>query len=259
MREPHQAKAAQQQFSRQSEYYAGSHQHRAGEGLEIVREFVAKSPGGILLDVGTGTGFTALGVRDLVTQVIATDISVGMLNEASKIFLEQQSRNISIAYAEAESLPFASDSVDVVTSRQAAHHFYDLEVAIHESTRVLKQGGVMIITDPLAPDDSSVDEWMNDVEVRRDPTHVRDRTMREWLALLGTAGLVLEDHAITKVYLEFDDWVQRSATVQSEIDTLRQDFTEALPDVVKAFNVRQEYGSITFHWDVLTIRAVKKD
>ena len=256
---PHQAKAAQQQFSRQSEYYAGSQQHRAGEGLEIVRKFVAKCPGGILVDVGTGTGFTALGVRDLVSHVIATDISAGMLNEASKIFLEQQSQNISIAYAEAESLPFAADSVDVVTSRQAAHHFYNLEAAIHESTRVLKRDGVMIITDPLAPDDPSVVDWMNDVEVRRDPTHVRDRTMREWLALLETAGLVFEDHAVTKVYLEFDDWVQRSATAQSEVDTLRRDFTEASKDIVKSFDIRQEYGSITFHWDVLTIRAVKKD
>ena len=96
MTDSRQAKAAQQQFSQQSEYYAGSQQHRAGEGLGIVRDFVSKSPGGILVDVGTGTGFTALGVSDLMTHVIATDISSGMLNEAERIFSEQARDNIQL-------------------------------------------------------------------------------------------------------------------------------------------------------------------
>ena len=257
MTDSRQAKAAQQQFSQQSEYYAGSQQHRAGEGLGIVRDFVSKSPGGILVDVGTGTGFTALGVSDLMTHVIATDISSGMLNEAERIFSEQARDNISIVYAEAESLPFESDTVDVVTSRQAAHHFHDLALAVREAARILKPGGIMVVTDPLAPESLGVDQWMNDVEVRRDYTHVKDRTMNEWLDLLGNAQLVPDNYAVTKVYLEFDDWVRRSATPQSEVETLRRDFIGAASDIVSAFNIDYQNNQITFHWDVVTIRSVK--
>ena len=257
MPDTHQGKAAQTQFSKQSAYYADSQQHSAGESLQVVREFVAKSPGGILLDVGTGVGFTAFGVSDLVTEVIATDISSGMLGQAEKLFMEQRSGNIAIAYAEAESLPFASGSLDVVTSRHAAHHFYDIDTAVQEFARVLKKGGVMIVIDPIAPISPAVDAWMNDVEVRRDPTHARDRTMDEWLALLETAGLTLDDYAVTKVYLEFDDWVKRSATPQNEINTLRRDFIEAAPAVVAAFNIRTVKDVITFHWEVLILRSVK--
>ena len=132
-------------------------------------------------------------MRNLATAVIATDISSGMLDQAAKLFTEQRSGNITIAYAEAESLPFASGSLDIVTARQAAHHFYDINTAVQEFARVLKKGGVLILIDPLAPISSAVDVGMNDVEARRDPTHVRDRTMDEWLALLETTGLTLDD------------------------------------------------------------------
>jgi SAM-dependent methyltransferase len=142
----------------------------------------------------------------------------------------------------------ATRSVDVVTSRQAAHHFDDINAAVQESARVLKKRwGYMIAIDPLAPASPAVDTWMNEVEVRRDPTHVRDRTMDEWLALLDTAGLTLDDYRITKVYLEFDDWVKRSATPQKGIDRLRRDFIEAAPEVVSAFNIENVNGMITFH------------
>lgn len=68
-----------------------------------------------------------------------------------------------------------------MTARQAAHHFYDIDAAVQEFARVLKKGGVLILIDPLALISSAVDVWTNDVEVRRDPTHVRDRTMDEWV------------------------------------------------------------------------------
>lgn len=67
------------------------------------------------------------------------------------------------------------------------------------------------------------------------------------LALLEMAGQTLDDEGVTKVYLEFDDWVKRSATPQCEIDTLRRDFIEAAPEVVAAFNIRNVDGVITFH------------
>ena len=127
-----------------------------------------------------------------------------------------------------------------------------------EFSRVLKNGGAIVVTDPLAPSSAHVDTWMNDVEIRRDPTHVRDRTMDEWRALLENGGFALEDFEVTKVYLEFDDWVERSATQSREIDTLRYDFTVAGADVVSAFNIRRDNGVITFHWDVITLRGVKK-
>ena len=98
---------------------------------------------------------------------------------------------------------------------------------------------------------------MNDVAVRRDYTDVKDSTMNEGLDLLGNAQLVPDNYAVTKVYLEFDDWVRRSATPQSEVETLRRDFIGAASDIVSAFNIEYQNNQITFHWDVVTIRSVK--
>ena len=50
--------------------------------------------------------------------------------------------------------------------------------------RVLEPGGAFIFTDPVAPDDDEVARWMNDVEVRRDDTHIRDLNAGEWRGLM---------------------------------------------------------------------------
>ena len=252
------ARQAQEQFGRQAEFYARSCAHRAGEGLDALVEYAALGRYGTVVDIGTGAGFTAVAVAPYAGRVVATDIAPGMLAHTNKLAEERGVGDIALALAEAESLPFASDSLDAITCRQAAHHFYDLPRAVREVRRVLRPGGVFIFTDPAAPEDGAVARWMNDVEVRRDPTHIRDLKVSEWRALLNDAGFEVTHLSLTKVYLEFNDWVRRSATSPENVEPLRRDFLSAPPAIAAAFGIWPDGEAIHFYWDVLVARAVKR-
>mgnify|MGYP003708143913 CR=1 FL=1 len=98
---------------------------------------------------------------------------------------------------------------------------------------------------------------MHDIEMRRDASHQKDLTAHEWYGLLEETGFELTHAFDTKVHLEFNDWVQRSATPNRKIGTLRQDFLTAPPAMAAAFGIRPDGEEIHFHWDVVAVRAVK--
>ena len=250
-------RSAQKQFGRQASFYAQSSAHQSSEGLDVVTEYLSHDRYRLTVDVGTGAGFTAFASAPFSDHVLATDIAPEMLRQAGRLADERNISNVGYLTAEAESLPFVQNSVDAVTSRQAAHHFHNLGMAITEVWRVLKPNGVFIFTDPVAPEGESEAEWMNDVEVRRDATHIRDLNEYQWRELLHKSGFEITHFSITKVHLEFNYWVRRAATPREHIITLRKDFLSANPSVVQAFGIQVKETEIWFHWDVLVVRAVK--
>ena len=251
------ARPAQAQFSRQAAFYAQSIAHRHGEGLDVVTEFAALGRYGKVVDLGTGPGFTAFLMAPYSNYVMATDIAPGMLAQARRLSAERHLANVGLMMVEAESLPFASNALDAVTSRQAAHHFHDLPRAVADMARVLKPGAPLILSDPAAPEGSFEAGWMNDVEVRRDATHIKDRKVSQWNGLLAEVGFHVTHYSMAKVYLEFNDWVKRAATPQHEVEPLRRDFLAAPATVKSAFGIQRDGDDITFHWDVLVFRAEK--
>ncbi|MBI4201575.1 MAG: methyltransferase domain-containing protein [Chloroflexi bacterium] len=252
------SRAAQQQFGRQAHMYAQSAVLRSGEGLDTLADLLSlAAPYRLAVDVGAGAGFTAFAIAPHTGQVLATDIAPQMLAQTRKLAAERGITNITTLLAEAETLPFCDASVDLVTCRHAAHHFHDLPQALAQIQRILKPGGAFIFADPLAPGDDYDDRWLNDVEVRRDPTHVRDYRLSEWIALLAGAGLTLTHASMTKVHLEFNDWVLRSGTPPQNVEPLRRDFQNAGTSVVNAFGIQQEGDTLRYYWDVLVARTVK--
>jgi ubiquinone/menaquinone biosynthesis C-methylase UbiE len=94
------------------------------------------------LEIGAGTGYFSLNLlrAGVVDEAVATDISLGMLHE-----LEESARRlgvrISTAQCEADNLPFADDSFDLVFGHAVLHHLPDLPRAFAEFRRVLRPGG----------------------------------------------------------------------------------------------------------------------
>jgi ubiquinone/menaquinone biosynthesis C-methylase UbiE len=97
---------------------------------------------GRLLDAGGGTGRVSSHLRPQVNQVVLTDVSSGMLQQA------KQKEIFSVSLARAESLPFPGDLFDRVLVVDALHHFHNQEMAIEELLRVLRVGGRMVIEEP---------------------------------------------------------------------------------------------------------------
>lgn len=249
---------AGEQFGRQAAHYAvstGVHAH--SEGLDFLETFASLRTYGVGVDIATGAGFTAFALAQHTDHILATDIAYGMLTQAEKLAKERKLNNVGFAFVEAEQMPFGDDSLDMVSCRQAAHHFYDLPKALMEISRVLKTGGDFLLSDSCAPEPTQIADWMNDIQLRRDFTHVKDRKVTEWYSLLGDVSLKVVDCKMTRVNLQFNDWVRRSATSADEIGPLRQDFMMADEHIREAFQITIKDGDIFFNWPVIVLKATK--
>ena len=74
-------------------------------------------------------------------RVTATDLGPGMMSLAEELARKKGLTNIEFREANAESLPFADASYDVLTCRFGIMFFPDLSKALSECLRVLKPGG----------------------------------------------------------------------------------------------------------------------
>jgi ubiquinone/menaquinone biosynthesis C-methylase UbiE len=97
------------------------------------------------LEIGAGTGYFTLNLlrARMIAEATCTDISPGMLatlrENAESLGLELRTER-----ADAEQLPFADESFDLVLGHAVLHHIPDLQRAFGEFARVLAPGGQIL-------------------------------------------------------------------------------------------------------------------
>ena len=95
--------------------------------------------GAVLADVGAGTGISTRGLIERGARVVAVDHGAAMLAT-----LRRRTPDASVVLADANQLPFATGSLDLVTFAQS-WHWVDLERAPAEVLRVLRPGGALAV------------------------------------------------------------------------------------------------------------------
>ncbi len=111
---------------------------------EAIIEAAHLRPGMRVLDLASGVGDPALSIAKEVApsgRVTATDLGPGMMSLAEELARKKGLTNIEFREANAESLPFADKSYDVLTCRFGVMFFPDLPKALCECFRVLKPLG----------------------------------------------------------------------------------------------------------------------
>jgi SAM-dependent methyltransferase len=97
------------------------------------------------LEIGAGTGYFSLNLLQagVVSHATCTDISPGMVStlsaNAARLGLD-----VKAARADAESLPFADQSFDLLLGHAVLHHLPNLRRAFAEFHRVLRPGGRIV-------------------------------------------------------------------------------------------------------------------
>ena len=103
-----------------------------------------------VLDVGCGTGFATEGLLEHADEVYGLDQSVHQLEKAwAKLGKHDPVR---FSRGDAERLPFADDSFDVVWSSGSIEYWPNPEVALAELRRVARPGGQVLVVGPDYPD-----------------------------------------------------------------------------------------------------------
>lgn len=97
-----------------------------------------------LLDVGCGTGFMIeLLKKQKDAQYHGLDLSPEMIKVAKSKFHE----SVHLVVGTADALPYDDNSFDVVCCVQSFHHYPYPEKAMNEAYRILKPGGLYILSD----------------------------------------------------------------------------------------------------------------
>jgi arsenite methyltransferase len=107
-------------------------------------------PGERVLDLGSGAGTDSLVAAQMVGadgHVTGIDMTVAMLAKARAAATEMDVANVEFVEAEAEQLPFADASFDVVISNGVVDLVPDKDAVFAELYRVLAPGGRMQIAD----------------------------------------------------------------------------------------------------------------
>ena len=245
-----------EQFGRMSDAYASSEGHAKGRDLNIVLSVLNPGPRYRVLDVATGAGHTAVFLAPHVASVLATDMSDRMIQRARELAVRNQTHNVSLAIMDAEQLAVPTGAFDAVTCRIAPHHFESLAAAVHEAVRAVAPDGCLVIEDSCAPGDPVLDEFTNEMERRRDPTHVRSYTVAEWESCLRAAGFTMvEKHWYRKRH-DFDSWLERAGADVKARHHVIEHMLGARDDVRSYFEIQYEHDRpVSFTDDKLIFRA----
>lgn len=122
-------------------------------GVPLTRS-LERVPAPFVLDVATGTGRLP---RALLRQpafegrVIGLDLSRGMLEEAVR-HTAQFADRLTYIHQSASRLPFVANTFDAVTCIEALEFMPDPLQVLQELVRVLRPGGVLLVTNRVGPD-----------------------------------------------------------------------------------------------------------
>ncbi len=195
------------QFGRRAGAYARSESHARDLDLDLLLEHLNLSDSDHVLDVATGTGFTAIAVRPRVTSVTGLDLTHGM-----------------------EALPFRDDAFSVVTCRRAPHHFVQFDRAIDEMLRVLQPGGRVGLIDQISPEETDGMQLMDALETLRDSSHVHALSVSEWQAVCSRHQIALTFLHVVESRLAFERWLELADTESEQRRSIEQALGSATPE-----------------------------
>lgn len=142
-----------------------------------IRYLHKQIPKGRLLDVGCGLGF-------FIERAIKYYECYGIDTSDHAISIaKKRIKNAILAIGDANALGFKGDFFDIIISFDVLEHLEYPQVALSESYRALKIGGILILS---VPNTESIGlqwkgkEWFG----YRDPTHISLLSPSEWINLL---------------------------------------------------------------------------
>ena len=99
-----------------------------------------------VLEIGCGTGTTALFHASRVASILATDISANMINIARDKAQAQSVANVEFEVARVEELISRPDKFDVILAHSILHLVPKVEVVVSGLASILKPQGLLITT-----------------------------------------------------------------------------------------------------------------
>ncbi|MDR3602609.1 MAG: class I SAM-dependent methyltransferase [Desulfosporosinus sp.] len=240
-------------FGQRASEYRLSSTHGNPADLERMINLLKPAADDIALDVATGGGHTAIALAKNVKQVVALDITPEMLAEAKIASSQEAISNITFRAEDVHNLSMSDCQFDIVASRFAVHHFFEVNRALREMCRVLKRGGKFYIFDCSVIDGAEPEKEMNRIELLRDSSHQCSYSPRLWDQLFKELPLTIDHTSLHKEQYELPLWFDRMGTTQNS----REEIFRILNSLSAESKIRYPYGDdyiTTYRYEILATK-----
>jgi ubiquinone/menaquinone biosynthesis C-methylase UbiE len=233
-----------------------SRHHGADSDIDRLIELAQVSEKDRVLDLVTGLGFVAMAFAPTAGAVDAVDPDEEVLAEAKKTAETSGLKNINFLAGDPTSIPAKDDTYNVVAARGALHHTSEAAKSLKEIHRVLKPDGRLLLIDSLRPLQPDLANFIENLEKRRDRSHLRSYDLEEWESLLDHEGFDINLMEIFPREYNFDVWTRLSDNNQDVVRMLAMMLHGASPRAKRHFRILEEAKTpVSFVTWMILIRA----
>jgi len=199
--------------------------------IDLFLNFLEFRKEDLVLDAGIGTGLISDKLSGRVRAIVGVDSSLSMLQHCSK------NGNTILAHEDLRNLSFMNESFDKVIARNVLHHIYlDVEMALAECYRVLKEGGEILVGDRVAPAEEVKEEYKKILALKDRRVIFTPLSLCKLLVCAGFRIEKFEDFWTRD--LSVKSWLQKSGLSQEIQDEILFYHAEGSEEFKRAQNVR---------------------
>jgi len=145
------------------------------------------------IEVGPGTGEFLLKLSQSYEQITAVDVSRDMLAQAELFCSQQQLGNIEFIHGDQDSLSASHQNADAVIFNMVLHHVSNPAIEIRKAADLLKNDGLLLITDLSSHDQDWVRQSCGDLWLGFEETELKQWAMSCGLVPLQTTHVGLRN------------------------------------------------------------------
>jgi len=164
--------------------------------LEDTRRFLKREAS--VLEIGCGTGTTALILADSVNKMTATDISSNMITIAKEKAEKQKIKNVNFVQSTLFDENLKNKSFDVIIAFNIIHLLEDTKAAIKRISELLRPGGLFISKTPCLKESKLMPMLVFIISKVIRIGHVKSFTIAELKELITNEGFEIIDTHIYK-------------------------------------------------------------
>jgi SAM-dependent methyltransferase len=188
-----------------------------------------------------------------VRHATGIDVTPAMLERARALAAERGQTNVTWQLGTVLPLPFETGAFSIAVSRFAFHHFQDPLAVLCEMRRVAAPDGRVVVADLTASPDPVKAAAFHEMEMLRDPSHVRALTLADLEALFPAAGLTIAERRFYRLEVDLDGVLERSFPAPGDEVRIRAMWDAAVANDGFGLDIRRQDTRIRFAYPVVVL------